>query len=132
MPFRQAPVTQADVHAMTQLYLDAFDYLPARRVSMPVRTPALVQFQEAKASRQLANERNAHFRALFDDDNGGRLIAFAKWRLEDAEEHAQPNKAGDWAPDANAKAKDAFFGLLMLMPKRRMRSSGSLIAQERR
>ncbi|KAI9722749.1 MAG: hypothetical protein M1828_004445 [Chrysothrix sp. TS-e1954] len=112
MQLRQAAVTAADVHAMTQLNLDAFGYFAARRVMIPNRTPALEQFQEEKALRQLENERNAYFRAMFDDEKGGKLVAFAKWRLEDETEHARPNVPGKWAPDANGEAKEAFFGLL--------------------
>lgn len=85
MPLELHPVTEADFPDLTQIQLGAFETGMASKLNPKPHTPERIEKFIQKNIKAFHNEPDLRFIKVVDTELGGKMIAAAKWRINEKE-----------------------------------------------
>lgn len=123
MPLEVHPFDEADFAEFVPLQYSAFSSGIAQKLNPAPHTPEYIQKSIEKQIESFRNEPDLHFIKVIDTDLGGKLIAGAKWRINETERTEEQAQAQIPSPtpeqEGNEAAKE-FLGYLASVRKRWM------------
>ncbi|GJP87118.1 hypothetical protein AnigIFM59636_008901 [Aspergillus niger] len=104
-PLRLEPATLEDLPALTDLWYNAFTTESMRTIWPD--TPGVRQWWHEANEHDMRHKPGEKFLKVVDTSQNGRIVAYAKWSLQTAEERGARWPA--WHPDMNPVHNDAFL-----------------------
>lgn len=123
MPLEVHPFVEADFAEFVPLTYSAFTSGMAQKLHPAAHTPEHIQKSIQKQIESFRSEPDLHFIKVIDTDLGGKLIAGAKWRInetERTEEQAQVQIPTPGPEHEGNEAAKEFFGYLAGVRKKWM------------
>jgi len=85
MPLEVHPCTPADFPSFVRIQCAAFDSgIASYLIPLPI-TPVYIANRVAEHTKKLETELDARFMKVIDTEKGGKMIACAKWRINEEE-----------------------------------------------
>lgn len=83
MPLEVHPCEESDFSDFARIHVSAFNDTALRILAPDPVTPEYIQEQCDKHTKSHKEEPDVHFLKVIDTDQGGKMIAGAKWRINE-------------------------------------------------